>query len=239
MILLKDQAIQNALAGDWQKAVSINKLLIKENPLDIDALNRLAFAYSILGRIKDAKNTYQKVLKIDSLNPLALRNLKKIGDSKKIKNDIENASSTSMIRVTNMFIEEQGKTKIVELVNVAQPFVINNLRTGQSLTLSIKRLKIFALSDGKQYIGVLPDNIGKRLIKFIKAGNQYDAYVKSAFDQHIIIFIKEIKRTSRLKDQPSFISISERILDPDKKLKKSTISNEKDQEEESSEESEE
>ena len=61
-----------------------------------------------------------------------------------------------------MFIEEQGKTKIVELVNVAQPSVINTLRTGQSLTLSAKRLKIFVLSEDKQYIGALADNIGKK-----------------------------------------------------------------------------
>ncbi len=234
MTSLKDQAIQNALTGDWQKAVAINKSLIKENPVDIDALNRLAFAFSILGRVKDAKNTYQKVLRIDSLNPLALKNLKRIGDLKKIKNDVGNTSSASMMSVANMFIEEQGKTKIVELVNVTQPSVINNLRTGQSLTLSVKRLKIFVLDSGKQYIGVLPDNIGKRLIKFIKAGNQYEAYVKSAFDHHIIIFIKEIKRVSRLKDQPSFISSAEKILDFDKKFNR-VKNDEGDNHEESSE----
>lgn len=217
MTSLKDQAIQNALTGDWQKAVATNKSLVKENPVDIDALNRLAFAFSILGRVKDAKSTYQKVLSIDSLNPLALRNLKRIGGLKKNKNNIGNNLASKM-HVVNMFIEEQGKTKIVELVNVAQPSIINNLRTGQSLDLYIKRLKIFVLDANKQYIGVLPDNIGKRLIKFIKAGNQYEAYVKSAFDHHIIIFIKEIKRASRFKDQPSFISSTEKVLDFDKKF---------------------
>jgi len=238
MTSLKDQAIQNALTGDWQKAVVINKSLIKENPVDIDALNRLAFAFSILGRVKDAKNTYQKVLRIDSLNPLALRNLKRIGDVKKIKNEVGNASSTSKMHVANMFIEEQGKTKIVELVNVAQPSVINNLRTGQSLSLFVKRLKIFVLDSGNQYVGVLPDNIGKRLIKFIKAGNQYEAYVKSAFDHHIIIFIKEIKRTSRLKDQPSFISSAEKVLDFDKKFNRIKNDDRDDHEESSGDEDE-
>ena len=234
MTSLKDQAIQNALTGDWQNAVLVNKSLVKENPADIDALNRLAFAFSILGRVKDAKNTYQKVLKIDSLNPLALRNLKKIEDLKKIKNDNGNVSSASKMHVANMFIEEQGKTKIVELVNVAQPSVINNLHTGQSLSLYVKRLKIFVLDSGKQYIGALADNIGKRLIKFIKAGNQYEAYVKLAYDHHIIIFIKEIKRTSRLRDQPSFISSAEKFLDFDKKFNR-VKNNEGDDHEESSE----
>jgi len=143
-----------------------------------------------------------------------------------------------MIRLTNMFIEEQGKTKIVELVNVAQPSVINNLRTGQSLSLFVKRLKIFVLDSGNQYVGVLPDNIGKRLIKFIKAGNQYEAYVKSAFDHHIIIFIKEIKRTSRLKDQPSFISSAEKVLDFDKKFNRIKNDDRDDHEESSGDEDE-
>src|SRR3990167_6648554 len=114
MTSFKDQAIQTALTGDWEKAISINKLLIKENPTDIDALNRLAFAFSILGRTKDAVSTYQKVLKIDSLNPLALQNLKRIGDLKTIKNNNRKNSATSLMYVNNMFIEEQGKTKIVE-----------------------------------------------------------------------------------------------------------------------------
>ena len=158
---------------------------------------------------------------------------------KTIKNNNRKNSATSLMYVNNMFIEEQGKTKIVELVNVAQPSLINALRSGQALNLSVKRLKIFVLSEGKQYIGVLPDNIGKRLIKFIKAGNQYKAYVKSALNHHIIIFIKEVKRVSRLKDQPSFISISERSLELGKKLGKSIASIGKDYEEESPEEDEE
>jgi len=238
MISLKDQAIQNALSGDWENAIKINKSLVKENPADIDALNRLAFAFSILGRVKDAKNTYQKVIMIDSLNPLALRNLKRIRDSKNIKTTNKSAPATSF-HVTNMFIEEQGKTKIVELVNIAQPSVINTLRTGQSLTLSVKRLKIFILSGGKQYIGVLPDNIGKRLIKFLKAGNLYEAYVKSAYGHHIIIFIKEIKRIARFKDQPSFISVSEKGLEISKKQTGSKDKDDKDYEDDSSEEDEE
>src|SRR3989344_1343757 len=186
MTKLKPQAIQTALSGNWEQAVRINKTLIKKDPSDIDALNRLAFAFSVLGRMKDAKSTYQKVLKLDALNTLAIRNLKKL-DSK--NGQTINGQS---FQVNNTFIEEQGKTKMVELINIAQPTVINSLHTGQMLMLSIKRLKIFMLTQDNKYIGVLPDNISKRLIKFIKAGNQYEAYVKSALDHHIVVFIKEL-----------------------------------------------
>ncbi|OGH23640.1 MAG: hypothetical protein A2629_03025 [Candidatus Levybacteria bacterium RIFCSPHIGHO2_01_FULL_41_15] len=214
MASLKTQAIHTALSGNWQKAIEINKVLIKQDPQDIDALNRLAFALSTMGKTKDARLTYKKVLKIDSLNPLALRNLKKLGDGKLSVSPI----FTSQIK--NTFIEEQGKTKVVELVNVAQPFVINNLRTGQLLELVVKRSKIFILTEEKKYIGVLPDNIGKRLIKFTKAGNKYEAYVKSSFEKHVIIFIKEVKRAAKLKDQPSFVSSLDKSLSFEKDFEK-------------------
>jgi len=211
MISLKDRAINTALTGDWEKAISLNKALIKDEPNDIDALNRLAFAQNILGKTKAAKTTYQKVLKIDGLNSLALRNLKRITEIKKSNNNFNN--NNFPVQTTNMFLEEPGKTKVIELVNIAQPNVVNMLRTGQTLTLSIKRLKIFLLADGKLYVGMLPDNISKRLIKFIKAGNEYESYVRSATNRHLVVFIKETKKSSRFKNQCSFLSGTDKALD--------------------------
>jgi len=228
---LKTQAVQTALSGNWEKAIDINKSLIKEDPSDIDALNRLAFAFTILGKTKDAKSTYQKVLKLDALNSLALRNLKKL-DGKNISMGKSNGS----LMVNNTFIEEQGKTKIIELINIAQSSFINTLRTGQSLKLLIKRLKIFVVTENNKYVGVLPDNIGKRLIKFMKAGNQYEAYVKSALDHHMIAFIREVKRVTRFKDQPSFLSSLDKALEFEKKLGKSAKSSDYEDQNDSEEE---
>ncbi len=223
MTSLKTLAIQTALEGNWEKAIDINRTLLKEDPGDIDALNRLAFALTILGRGKDAKSIYQKVLKLDSLNSLALRNLKKL-DGKNLP-----ALGNGNLQVNNIFIEEPGKTKIIELINIAQSSVINALRTGQSLNLLIKRLKIFVVSENNKYVGVLPDNISKRLIKFIKAGNQYEAFVKSAFDHHMIVFIKETKRVARYRDQPSFLTGLDKTLELDKKLGRPADSDDQDE----------
>jgi tetratricopeptide (TPR) repeat protein len=208
---LKNQAIQTALEGNWQEAIVLNKSILKEDPADIDALNRLALAYAISGKPKDAKSAYQKVLELDPLNPIALRNLKKLKDKglDLAKSNLVNGC------INNKFLEEPGKTKVVELVNIAQPTIVEVLRTGQFLDLSIKRLKIFAL-EGTQYIGVLPDDIARRLIKFIKHGCKYEAYVKSSNQHKVTIFIKEIKKTARYKDQPSFTSITDSPLALDK-----------------------
>ena len=212
----KNQAIQTALLGDWQNATAINKALLNHNPNDIEALNRLAFALTVLGKLKNAKSIYKKVLRIDSLNPIALKNIKRltsISPQKKIKN-------LALTTVNHAFLEETGKTKVVALVNVAQPKVIARLTVGQSLVISIKRLKIFIQDKALQYIGVLPDDIGKRLIKFIKGGNEYEGYVKSANDHHVIIFIREIKRAYKFKDQPSFLQTVEKSLSFEKKTLK-------------------
>lgn len=193
-------AIQATLKGDWQKAIELNLAILKENPKDLESLNRLAFAYTVIGKIKEAKSTYNKVLKIDNANPIALKNIKRLGETATRK-----VVQTNFQIDNNMFLEEVGKTKIISLVNTAPPKTIRMLQVGQAVVLSIKRLKIFVLNEAKQFLGMLPDNISKRLIKFMKGGNLYASYIK-AVDQHgVTIFIKETKRVARFKNQPSFV----------------------------------
>lgn len=206
MKFTKNEAIQASLSGDWQKAVKLNKSLLEEDPKDIEALNRIALAYTIIGKNKSAKETYKKVLDIDPLNSIAIKNLGRL------KSDQSKTSENGvLIQVNNIFLEETGRTKIVDLINLAQAEILLTLRTGQSVELSIKRLKIF-ISQGKKYIGVLPDDIGKRLIKLIKGGNKYEAYVKSTNSQNVTIFLRELKRTAKFKDQPSFLHPTDKKL---------------------------
>lgn len=206
MKITSNQAIQTALTGNWEEAIKLNKSLLLDNPKDVEALNRIGLAYAILGKSKSAKSTYQKVLEIDPLNSIALKNLKKIkSDSIKEPEDYQ------AIQVNNIFLEETGRTKVVELINLAQAEVLLTLQTGQAVEISAKRLKIF-ISQGKKYIGALPDDIGKRLIKFIKGGNKYEAFVKSSNHQNVTIFIRELRRATKFKDQPSFLHITEKGL---------------------------
>lgn len=195
---LKTQAIQKALTGDWQQAIYFNQQILTEHPEDIDALNRLAFAFSSIGNNKEAKSLYQKVLSLDIKNPIAMRNLKRLTGSNGV------AASLQPIQVNNIFIEEPGKTKVIELINIADQKVIAPLRSGEAVTLSVKRMKIFVLDSNKQYLGMLPDDIGRRLLKFMGGGNTYEGYIKTASAHKLIVFIKETKRVKRFENQPSF-----------------------------------
>lgn len=197
MELQKHQAIQATLEGNWELAITINEELLKGNPADIETLNRLAFAYTIVGKTTHAKNAYKKVLEIDMFNPIAIKNLKRLGTA------TTSANGTPQL-VVNMFLEESGKTKIVNLINTAPPKVIQSLQVGQKVVFCIKRLKIFILDETKQYIGMLPDNISVRLIKFLNGGNTYEVYIKSIEPHSVSIFIREKKRSAKFKNQPTF-----------------------------------
>jgi tetratricopeptide (TPR) repeat protein len=203
MTALISQAIQTALVGDWQNAIALNEQILQETPNDIDTLNRLAFAYLSVGKPKDAKSLYEKVLSLDMKNPIAIRNLKRLNDVKANKVNIP---------LNNLFIEEPGKTKVIELLNVADKKVVAYLRSGEKIELTIKRNKIFALDSENQYIGMLPDDICQRLIKFMQAGNQYDAYIRTVDNNRACIFVRETKRIKRFRDQPSFISMEKTKL---------------------------
>lgn len=205
MTPLKTQAVQTALMGDWDTAILLNQLLLKENPNDIDTLNRLAYAFASTGDTKKARDIYNKVLTLDVQNPVALRCLKKLTVIGKSHMD-----GQIMQQMNNIFIEEPGKTKVIELVNIADPKIISQLRCGETLTLSLKRMKIFVLDLQKRYIGMLPDDISKRLMKFLNGGNTYAAYVKTTDDNKVIILARETRRAPKFKNQPSF-TVSERI----------------------------
>lgn len=237
MTSLKTQAIQTALLGNWNQAISLNESLIQEDPDNIDTLNRLAYAYAAAGKTKEAKNIYQKVLQLDYKNPIALKNMKRLtgGFGKKTEN--KNAPAAPL--VNTLFLEEPGKTKIIELVNVAEQKQLALLTPGEPVNIRVKRSKVFILDNSEQYIGVLPDNIGKRLLIFLKGGNTYEGYIKSAQNNHVSIFIKEVKRVNRFKNQPTFIFLEkgkQKAEKPIKGIREKTKETQDIEEEESSEE---
>src|SRR4030042_4498424 len=66
-------AIKLALSGNCSEAVKVNLEIISDNPEDTDAINRIARAYWELGKIGEAREATKRVLKIDPVNPIALK----------------------------------------------------------------------------------------------------------------------------------------------------------------------
>lgn len=197
---LAQQAIDSALSCDWQKAVSLNKEIIKENPRDVDALNRLARAQAELGDYKKAKETAQKVLKIDPFNSIALKALSKW------KNLNKGKTQPSAPTKAYIFLEEPGKTKIVSLLHLGCVGVLANLDAGDEVILNTHSHRVSVTTHDAKYIGRLPDNLSANLRKLIKMGNTYRTFIKSITCSEVKVFIRETKRSPKLTDIPSFSS---------------------------------
>lgn len=195
---LAQQAILSALSCEWEKAVSINEEIIKENPEDVDALNRLARAYAELGKFKKARENAQKVIKTDPFNTIALKALSKWKNLK--KGETYSSSPTK----AHIFLEEPGKTKIVSLLHLGSVKVLANLDAGDEVLLNTHSHRVSVTTFDGKYIGRLPDNLSANLRKLIKIGNSYQTFIKSITCTEVKVFIKEIDRSPKLKDIPSF-----------------------------------
>jgi tetratricopeptide (TPR) repeat protein len=204
----RDTAIKFALENKWEEAYEENLKLLAENPQDIDSLNRIAYALIKLGNYKKAEEYYQQVVAQDKTNPIAIKNLKRLETiSKSEFKKSDGAASMNITNMTDIFIEEAGKTKTVDLKNIADKKTLSLLEPGESVMLVVKRSKVFVQMGDKTFIGMLPDNIGMRMITFINGGNEYEAYIKGVEENAVSIFIKETKKATKFKNQPSFINI--------------------------------
>lgn len=198
---LAQKAISFALKGEWEKASELNKQIIKDNPKDIDALNRLARSYAELGDIKNAKLTARKSLKIDPFNNIALKSLEKWKTLKKGES-IQTKSPSAQ-----SFLEEPGKTKLVNLLHVCGADILAKLDAGDEVKINTYGHRITITTHDGKYIGKLPDDLSAHMRKLIKFGNEYSAFIKNIDTKGLIrIFIKEIKRGEKLADIPSFTS---------------------------------
>lgn len=186
-------AIDAALNSKWDNAIRANLSILKDEPKNINALNRLGFAYLNKGLLRKAKSAFNKTIKIDPFNPIALKNLKKI-KSFSAKITINNYISPKI------FIEEPGITKTASLVYLANKTILSTLCCGQSVNIIPKKNRVEIRSLDNTYLGSLPDDLSYRLKKLIKLGNEYCAYAKTIDETHLTIIIREIKRSKKVKD---------------------------------------
>lgn len=195
---LAQKAISHALDGEWDKAIKINLQLLKTNSKNTDALNRLAKAYAEIGKITKAKECAKKVLKQDPYNSIAAKCLDKWTGLTVSK--ITPGGSTSV----DVFIEQPGKTKMVELMHVSCQKLLAQLDCGDKLKLNPHGHRISVVSLDGKYVGRIPDNIGSRIKQLLNMGKEYDVFIKSITKEHVKIFIKEIFTPKNIADIQSF-----------------------------------
>jgi tetratricopeptide (TPR) repeat protein len=197
---LSQLAIENALLGKWKEAINLNFEILRNNPKDVDALNRIARAYFESGNINLAKASINKVLKIDPYNSIASKCCEKWKNLDKI--DEKHSKQIS----TEMFLEEPGKTRVVHLIHPCDKPILAKLNCGDAVYENIKSHWVSILTDSGKYIGKLPDDLSIKLKAMIKMGYKYVFTIKSADKNEIKIFIREVTRPEKYLSKPSFSS---------------------------------
>lgn len=197
---LTQKAISAALNGNWDEAKQLNLELLDSDPLDTNALNRLSRAYAELNDLENARKMATKVLEIDPFNPIALKAMEKW---KGLKQNIRYGTKPTP---ASIFLEEPGKTKILQLINLGSTDVLCQLDAGDELTINHHgHLITICLDDGKR-VGKFPDVFSRHLKSLINHGNEYRCYVKSASKTEVSVIVRETKRSQELKDIASFSS---------------------------------
>lgn len=214
--LLEEKAINEALKGNFEKAVEINKQITAKDSSNIDAYLRLGFAYLQLNNLNAAKRYYYKALKFQPANQIAKINLEKINILEKIGKS-KNFEKNNLSLDPNLFLNIPGKTKIVPLVNLGQINLLAKLKVGQKVFLKIKKRRIEVRTGQNEYIGALPDDISKRLIFFLSAKSSYSTYIKEAAKNQVDVFIKE---ETKGKKSAKLLSFPKNIQDDLKTMEK-------------------
>lgn len=196
---LNSRAIQAALEADWESAITYNKESLKENPEELEALNRLGRAYSEIGQLEKAKASYREVLKHDPYNSIALKNLERL---KAAHGKSKLTGSTTLS--PDIFLESPGKTKVLDLGNLAKPGILAALHTGDRVEIGASDGEIYFEDASGVKLGVYQGSLAAKLSEMVRSGNVYEACVKSVKPTELRIFVREVQRAPKFAGSPSF-----------------------------------
>ena len=183
------KAVVLAMHSRWKEAASINQTILDDFPEDLEAYNRLGKALSELGRNREAKEAFQRVLEIAPHNSIARKNL---GRLTKLGNEAPPA--TTRIATRQVFIEESGKTCITSLVNPASGDVLVRLAPGKAVQLKVDGGRVGVTSSGGEHLGQIEPRLASRLARLMGAGNRYDGTVTSVGEGELTIIIREVHK---------------------------------------------
>lgn len=201
---LHNQAVNSALARNWDEAIRLNQKILGFNEDNIDALLAISYAYMEKGDLKKARQSYKRALKVDPTNIIARNNSEKIAILLSKGSHDHNADAGEVVRDPDIFINIKGKTRAVTLINIGQAAVLAKLKIGEKVELKVKKRRLEARNKKGEYIGCLPDDVSKRLIFFIEAETVYDTYIKSSTKNSVDIFIREKSKGEKVEHYISF-----------------------------------
>jgi tetratricopeptide (TPR) repeat protein len=196
-----DDAVQLAIAGKWEDAVKLNKFMIDSFGADEESQNRLGKALSELGKLKEAKASYEAALKLNPMNSIAKKNAARINALLHQKEGLKVGGTKVDL---NLFVEEMGKTVITTVDGPPGGDICSKVAAGDVAELKVDSDGVAIETTRGVKIGSLEAKLARRLTKFVRGGNRYQAGVTSCDGNTVKLIIRETYQDARFVGKPSF-----------------------------------
>ncbi len=196
-----EDAVQLAIAGKWDEAVKLNRFILDSFGPDEEAQNRLGKALSELGKLKEAKASYEAALKINPMNSIAKRNAARINALLHQKEGLKVGGTKVDL---NLFVEEMGKTVITTIDGAPGADLCSKIAAGDVAELRVEGDGIVAETSRGVRVGSLEAKLARRLIKFMRGGNRYQAGVTGCDNNTVKLIVRETYQDPHFAGKPSF-----------------------------------
>jgi hypothetical protein len=178
------EAIDLAMQGRWNEAITVNNDILQSFPDDVDASNRLGRAYMEMGQYGKAREAYGRAVELDPYNAIANRNLRRLNDLQ----DSDEADVDEDGVEPHQFIEEIGKAGVVTLFDLAPKETRARMVAGDKVYLKVDGSYLNVENSRSVYMGRVDPKYAQRLIRLMLGGNKYTAsVVKSTMDMMTVI----------------------------------------------------
>jgi tetratricopeptide (TPR) repeat protein len=195
-----EEAIQLALESRWSEALAVNRALLERHGEEEETFNRLGKALSELGQAEEALDAYQQSLRINPLNIIAQKNVRKL--SALLQAPIRPEGMAAAIDV-DLFTEEPGKSGITVLVPPAGGVDVV-VTPGDVVELHVDRGQLRARTVRGIDLGDVDTKLARRLVPLMISGNRYSAAVARVDDRKIEVMIRETYQAPENARKTSF-----------------------------------
>ena len=196
-----EDAVQLAIGGRWDEAVKLNRFIIESFGADEETQNRLGKALSELGKLKEAKAAYEAALKLNPMNSIAKKNAARINALLHQKEGLKVGGSKVDL---NLFVEEMGKSVITTLDVPPSADICSKVAAGDVAELRIEGDGVVAETSRGVHLGSLEAKLARRLTKFMRGGNRYQAGVTACEGNTVRLIVRETYQDPRFAGKPSF-----------------------------------
>ena len=199
--ILSNHAVHAALDADWAKAIDLNQKVLALAPDDLDARNRHGRALLETGKLDEAKAAFAEVLKQEPNNSIAIRNAARVAKLQEHKLKPNMTKSKTQPR---LFIEDMGKTGILQLINPAPSHIVARYSPGAEAELRERAGLLAVHARDGELLGFLNPKVGRRLIDLLRTGNQYVVAIVSNDQVNPRIAIRETYQSAENANRVSF-----------------------------------